>query len=147
MFSLKCHGNQAHPNHTSNIRQLISKPHSTRKDYVTGGTSFHHQRWAMSPSRRDWASASNSFPASPSSPSSSEGVCGRQRTHWTHLKPEPQLSGPGPPKQWCNTQQAYVTNLCWQLLSLKHRRWRPWERSQEKLVKTHIHTTQWMDHI
>lgn len=33
----------------------------------------------------------------------------------------------GAPKQWRNTQQAYVTNLLKQLLTLKHRRWRPWE--------------------
>lgn len=47
--------------------------------------------------------------------------------HQTQLKSQPQLSELGPPKQWRNTQQAYVTNLLKQLLTLKHRRWRPWE--------------------
>lgn len=76
-----------------------------------------------------WASASNSFPAPPPllhpSPPPQRGSVGASGPIG--------LSGPGPRKQWCNTQQTYVTNLCWQFLALKHRRWRPWEHSQRKL--------------
>lgn len=107
-----------------------------------------------------WASASNSSPAAASfSTSSSDEVYGRQQAHRTHIKPktEPQLSGPGPPKQWCNTQMAYVTNLGWQFLTLKQTRWRPWEHSPQNrtgiqsvhiCLHLHKHTaTQWMDPI
>lgn len=69
---------------------------------------------------------------------SSFSVCGGQ---WAHLK----LSGPGPPKQWCNTHRAYVTNPCWLFLTLKYKRWRTWEHSH-KLYELQLHTsalTQW----
>lgn len=81
---------------------------------------------------------------SPTTPPLRGSVGGKR----THLKPEPQLSGPGPPKQWCNTQQAYVTNLCWQFPhSETQRACRPWELSHQRRalwLNSHAHTTtQW----
>lgn len=65
------------------------------------------------------ASASNSFPQRlPSSSSSSSSWSGGRRggasgSVWLMWSCSTSPLDRGPPKQWCNTQQTYVTDLCW----------------------------------
>lgn len=119
---------------SANKQTLMDKNHTTHANPVLQ-VELSYINSTEAAGETPWASASNSSSTPPLPPQT--GVCGRQRTHQTHLKPQPQLSGQGPPKQWCNTQQTCVTNLCLQFLTLKRRGWRPWEHLQQQHKKIH----------
>lgn len=133
--SIWCHDNQAHPNNTRNFsvnqQTLKAKTDITHTKAAVQGEPCSITNWFLPAGQTHWASAPNSCPVSPILLLLG-GVLGASGLIITWSL-SPSSLDRGPPKQWCNTRQIYVTNLHWQSLTPKHRRWRLWKHSPQKL--------------